>query len=80
MPVILYYWTPEGSLEQVATGTVNSSGLVDLQFTHASEYLLVIGASEESPNGYQWIGIGILAIAGVATVACFMVKKRKANA
>lgn len=80
MPVILYYWTPEGSLEQVATGTVNSSGLVDLQFTHASEYLLVIGASKESPNGYLWIGIGILAIAGVATVACFMVKKRKANA
>lgn len=78
-PATLYYWTPSEALEKVTDGTVNEDGTLDLDFSHASDYLLVIGEDQSltpTSNRLPLAAAAVIVLAAVTTVLLLRKKKK----
>ncbi len=79
----LYYYNDEGQFEYINSGYIDADGNVELDFHHASEYVIMIGedlsaTSGQNGNNILPIVLGIVAVLVVAGgIAAFVIIKKK---
>ena len=75
----LYYYDSSGKLVFQNAGKITSDGTVSLEFSHASDYVLVVGkdATPKSINAIPFVVVGILAVIAIAAVAVLFVRRKR---
>ena len=80
----LYYYN-NGKFEPVSSGKINADGNVDLTFTHASDYVIVISeknlqnpetGDDNQPLRYLWL---MVLAAGACAAAAYALRRRRAE-
>lgn len=76
----LYYYDSNGKLVFMNAGEIDKDGNVSLEFSHASDYVIVIGedmTNSEYSSNVWWIVLIIVSVVVVGSVTGFVIYRKK---